>query len=47
MDKCALVLSHGDVAGGAELLGEIAAKLPMTDDFDETSNAILRDCAIT
>jgi MFS family permease len=45
MDKCALVLSRGDVAGGAELLGEIVEKLP-EDDFDRTSNAILRDCAI-
>jgi len=45
MDECALVLSRGDVAGGAELLGEIVEKLP-EDDFDETGNAILRDCGI-
>jgi hypothetical protein len=45
MDECALILSRGDVAGGAELLGEIVEKLP-EDDFDETSNAILQDCGI-
>jgi hypothetical protein len=45
MDECALILSRGDVAGGAELLGEIVEKLP-EDDFDETSNSIPQDCGI-
>ena len=45
MDECALVLSRGDVAGGAALLGEIAEKLP-PDHFDSTSNEILQACGI-
>ena len=47
MDECALVLSHDDVAQGAELLGEIAAKLASessSEEFNPTAKAILEEC---